>query len=212
MGDSRNYGLYAELIAEEFAKQKGIPTAHYDLVKFINEDGELTYGVLSESVVDPEKGEVLRSLRSFIGEEEDNGFGEGYDDITSLDYVLDTLPDALYASGYDDEQVGKILTDIQKRLIDHTEMLHEDNHIENIAFIEYIEEGKKKIRLAPNFDCEATFLLDSDEDLLKRLLEDYIGFKQKVNMAHPRIGTVVARSVRRSQFFMERYIGRTLLR
>jgi hypothetical protein len=91
-------------------------------------------------------------------------------------------------------------------------MLHEDNHIENIAFIEYIEEGKKKIRLAPNFDCEATFLLDSDEDLLKRLLEDYVGFKQKVNMAHPRIGTVVARSVRRSQFFMERYIGRTLLR
>ncbi|MBR3888029.1 MAG: hypothetical protein IKJ32_02900 [Clostridia bacterium] len=211
MGDSRNYGLYAELIAEEFAKQKGIPTAHYDLVKFINEDGELTYGVLSESVVDLEKGEVLRSLRSFIGEEDDNGFGEGYDDITSLDYVLDTLPDALYANGYDDEQVGKILTDLQKRLIDHTEMLHEDNHIENIAFIEYIEDGKKKIRLAPNFDCEATFLLDSDEELLKRLLEDYVGFKQRVNMAHPRIGTVVARSVRRSQFFMERYISRALL-
>lgn len=211
MGDSKNYGLYAELIAEEFAKQKGIPTAHYDLVKFINEEGELVYGVLSESVVDPEKGEMLRSLRSFIGEEEDNGFGEGYDDITSLDYVLDNLPDALYAAGYDDEQVGELLTAIQKRFVDHLEMLHEDNHIENIAFIEYIEDGKKKIRLAPNFDCEATFMLDCDEESLKMLLEDYVGFKQRVDVAYPRIGTVVDKRLRRSQFFVERYIGRTLL-
>ena len=193
--DSKNFGLYAELIAEEFAKQRGIPTAHYDLVKFINEEGILTYGVLSESVVDLEKGEVLRSLRSFIGDEEDNGFGEGYDNITSLDYVLDTLPDVLYDSGYDDEQVGMILTDLQKRFIDGLETVHTDNHTENIAFIEWMENGKKKIRLAPQFDCESTFLLDINEETLNKLLEDYVGFRDSVDIADPRIGTVESKKV-----------------
>ena len=63
IADENNYGIYAELIAEEFAKIRGIPSAHYDLVKFLDENGQEILGVLSESVIDPKKGEVLRSLR-----------------------------------------------------------------------------------------------------------------------------------------------------
>lgn len=41
-----NYSVYAELIVEEIAKELGIETAHYDLIKIKDEGGKESYGVL----------------------------------------------------------------------------------------------------------------------------------------------------------------------
>lgn len=188
IADENNYGIYAELIAEEFAKRRGIPSAHYDLVKFLDENGQEILGVLSESVIDPKKGEVLRSLRSMIGDEPDKE-EEGLADVTSFDFTLDGLSDVLYENEYDEEQIGDILTEYQKRLLLSLEMLNTDNHTENVAFIEWFEDGKKKIRLAPNFDAESSFLLDINEETIRKLLGDYAALKQSVDFADPRIGT-----------------------
>lgn len=188
IADENNYGIYAELIAEEFAKRRGIPSAHYDLVKFLDENGQEILGVLSESVIDPKKGEVLRSLRSMIGDEPDKD-EEGLADVTSFDFTLDGLSDVLYENEYDEEQIGDILTEYQKRLLLSLEMLNTDNHTENVAFIEWFEDGKKKIRLAPNFDAESSFLLDINEETIRKLLGDYAALKQSVDFADPRIGT-----------------------
>lgn len=192
IAEDSNYGLYAELIAEEFAKRRGIPSAHYDLVKFLDENGQECFGVLSESVIDPKKGEVLRSLRSLIGDEPDKE-EEGLADVTSFDFTLDRLSDVLYEQGYEDDQIESILTEYQKRLLLSIEMLNTDNHTENIAFIEWIEDGKKKIKLAPNFDSESTFLLDINVETIEKLLKDYVGLRQSVDFADPRIGTFSAK-------------------
>lgn len=52
----QDYGIYAELIVEEICNELGIETAHYDLVKMTDEAGNTVLGVLSESVVDLDKG------------------------------------------------------------------------------------------------------------------------------------------------------------
>ncbi len=192
IGEDNNYALYAELIAEEFAKRRGIPTAHYDLVKFLDENGQVIYGVLSESVLDPKKGEHLRSLRSFIGDEPDKE-EEGLADVTNFDFTLDGLSDALYAEGYDEEQIGDVLTEYQKRLLLAIEMLNTDNHTENIAFIWWSEGDKKMIKLAPNFDAESTFLLDINLETIEKLINDYEGLRKSVDFADPRIGTFSAK-------------------
>ena len=190
MADDINYGIYAELIAEEFLKRRGVQSAHYDLVKFLDENGQEVLGVLSESVVDPKKGEFLRSLRSLIGDEPDKEEDEnGLANVTSLDFTLDRLSDVLYEQGYEDDQIEKILTDYQKRLLLDIEMINTDNHTENVAFIEWVENGKKMIRMAPHYDSESTFMLDINEETIIKLLGDYENLRQSVDFADPRIGT-----------------------
>ena len=66
--EEQNYGIYAELIVEEVAKQVGQTTAHYDLVKFLGEDGKYHQGVLSVSVLENSR-EQLVTLHDIIGDE-----------------------------------------------------------------------------------------------------------------------------------------------
>lgn len=68
----KNYGIYAELIIEELAKKMGIPAAHYDLVKILDENGNVVPGVISVSMVDRDKDERLESLHAIIGDEPNN--------------------------------------------------------------------------------------------------------------------------------------------
>lgn len=112
--DERNYGIYAELIVEEIAKQLGVETAHYDLIKTIDEGENEVYGVLSESVVDSDKGEQLISLRDIIGDEP---IGEGdFVDTTSLDFTIDKLKENLMLDGYSEEDVEKLIVDYKKTI------------------------------------------------------------------------------------------------
>lgn len=189
--NERNYGIYAELIVEELAKKLGIPTAHYDLVKIVDEEGKEVLGVLSESIIDHGKGESLSSLQSLIGNEPEED--EIFPDVTSLYFTLDALSDRLYADGYAESQIERILTDYQKRLLFGLLTVDTDKHTQNIAFIEKIENGKHTIELSPNFDSESAFLLDMDKSTLDTLIEDYAGLRGAVDLAEPRIGAYTLR-------------------
>ena len=63
-----NYSVYAELIVEEIAKQIGVETAHYDLMKIKDKNGVENFGVLSESIVDFGEEELI-TLHDLIGDE-----------------------------------------------------------------------------------------------------------------------------------------------
>ena len=156
----RNYGIYGELIAEEVAKKLGLETAHYDLIKSVDENGKTFLGVLSESMIDINKGERLESLRSIIGDEPAES-GQ-FIDMTSLDYTLNKLQQVLSLDGVSQEQIDQVLLDYKKRLTLSIATLDTDKHVENIAFIRRKVDGQETIKLSPNFDSEASFLLDTD--------------------------------------------------
>lgn len=187
----RNYGIYGELIAEEVAKKLGLETAHYDLIKSVDENGKTFLGVLTESMVDINKGERLESLRSIIGDEPVES-GQ-FIDMTSLDYTLNKLQQVLTLDGVSQEQIDQVLLDYKKRLTLSIATLDTDKHVENIAFIRRKVDGQETIKLSPNFDSEASFLLDTDISTIKKLLDDYEALKQSANVADPRIGTLVSR-------------------
>lgn len=190
--DERNYGIYAELIVEEIAKQLGVETAHYDLIKTIDEGENEVYGVLSESVVDSDKGEQLISLRDIIGDEP---IGEGdFVDTTSLDFTIDKLKENLMLDGYSEEDVEKLIVDYKKRLAFSLAVIDTDKHTENIAFIKKKVDGKDIISICPNFDSESALMLDNDYTTVEMLLNDYFGLQDSVNIAHPRIGTLKSKS------------------
>lgn len=190
--DERNYGIYAELIVEEIARQLGVETAHYDLIKTLDEDGNEVYGVLSESVVDVDKGEQLISLRDIIGDEP---IGEGdFVDTTSLDFTVDKLRENLMLDGYSKEDVEKLIVDYKKRLAFSLAVIDTDKHTENIAFIKKKVDGKDVISICPNFDSESALMLDNDYTTVEMLLNDYFGLQDSVNIAHPRIGTLKSKS------------------
>lgn len=190
--DERNYGIYAELIVEEIARQLGVETAHYDLIKTLDEGGNEVYGVLSESVVDVDKGEQLISLRDIIGDEP---IGEGdFVDTTSLDFTIDKLRENLMLDGYSEEDVEKLIVDYKKRLAFSLAVIDTDKHTENIAFIKKKVDGKDIISICPNFDSESALMLDNDYTTVEMLLNDYFGLQDSVNIAHPRIGTLKSKS------------------
>lgn len=189
--DERNYGIYAELIVEEICKQYGIETAHYDLIKKLNEDGTISYGVLSQSIVDVENGEQLRSLRDIIGDEPqrddiDDCLGI---DTTDLNFTLETLEHKLEKDGFSRENIDQVIIDYKKRLAFSIAVLDSDKHTENIAFIVKKVDGQDVISVSPNFDSEATLLLDNDYGTVEKLLEDYVSLRRATDIAQPRIAT-----------------------
>ncbi len=190
--NERNYGIYAELIVEEIAKELGVETAHYDLVKMQGENGNQIYGVLSQSVVDTDKGEQLISLRDIIGDEPiDKG---DFIDTTSLDFTVDKLRESLILDGYSEEDIEKLIIDYKKRLAFSIAVIDTDKHTENIAFIKKKVDGRDVISICPNFDSESALMLDNDYTTVEMLLNDYFGLRDSVNIAHPRIGTLKSES------------------
>ena len=184
--EEKNYGIYAELIVEEIAKKKGIETAHYDLIKMLNEDGKEIYGVLSESVVNRNKGEFLVSLHSIIGDEPEET--AEFVDITGIEYTINELRKNLLLDGYDDEQIENVINDYKKRLAFTLSIIDTDKHTENVAFIKEKVDGRNLIRISPNFDSESSLMLDNDISTIEKLLGDYEALKESVDFADPKIG------------------------
>lgn len=185
MGE-KNYGIYAELIVEEIAKKMGIPAAHYDLVKMIDENGNEVQGVLSVSVVDRDKDERLDSLHSIIGEQPYDPKQQG--DTTGFEYTVDKLRSTLLEQGFEESQVENLILDYKKRTAFFLRTADADKHPENVAFIRGIDEaGKPTIEMAPVFDSESALLLDINKSTIDKLMGDGIGILQTVGGIYPRI-------------------------
>lgn len=182
----KNYGIYAELIVEEIAKKMGIPAAHYDLVKMLDENGNVVPGVLSVSVVDRDKGEHLESLHAIIGDEPPNSRQQ--DDTTGFEYTVNKLREVLLAEGYSEETVENLIVDYKKRTAFFLRVADADKHTENVAFIKGIDEqGRPTIRLAPIFDSESALLLDINKSTITELVGNGVGIFNAVDGVYPRI-------------------------
>lgn len=188
LDEEQNYGIYAELIVEEMAKCVGQKTAHYDLIKMKNEEGNTILGVLSESVVNIEKGEQLISLYDIIGDEPEKQ--RDFIDTTTYEFTITELRKNLLYDGYTQEQIENVINEYNKRLAFIISVIDTDKYPENIAFIKRKENGKDEIEISPNFDSESALLLDNEVTVIKKLLDNYYVLKESVNRAHPRIGTI----------------------
>lgn len=158
-----NYSVYAELIVEEIAKQLGIEAAHYDLIKIKDENGIENFGVLSETIIDFDK-EQLISLHDLIGDEpksEDIMEEIDFESSTRYQFTKSKLKERLILSGYSEQDINQILLDYDKRMLFYLSVLDTDKHSENISFVKDIN-GNGKIRLSPNYDSEFSLLLERD--------------------------------------------------
>lgn len=187
----KNYSVYAELIIEEIANQLGIETAHYDLVKMKDETGKEIYGVLSESIIDFDKEELI-TLHDLIGDEpeyEDEDIMEAieYEETTRYTFTIDGLRKYLTKTGHSEEQIEQIISDYKKRLIFYLSVLDTDKHPENIAFVKQKTE-ENMTRLSANYDSESSLLLERDLEMIEVYLNDEYELKEEVNVAFPRIG------------------------
>ncbi len=179
--DERNYGYYAELIVEEIGKKLNIPMAHYDLVKVKDKDTEV-YGNMSFMMYNF-VNEDLISIHDLIGEDkEDNKFLDSSD----LNRVLTKLENKFKEMGYNKEKIDELILEFKKRQAFSILVLETDKHIENYSYVK----STKEIKLSPNYDSEASLLLDNDISTIDKILEDYNTLKEVTDIALPRIGLI----------------------
>lgn len=190
----KNYGIYAELITEEIAKELGLPAAHYDLVKMKDKNGKEVLGVLSVEMTDenqrvPERIESLNGLIGNVPSADDV-----HVDISDYETTVIKLEEALKREGYSEDNIQKVMTDYKKRMAFIILTADQDKHPENISFfINKDENGNQYIELAPVFDSEAALMLDMSESTIEKLLEDYEGLMQAVGNAYPKIAVGLSR-------------------
>lgn len=187
-----NYSMYAELIVEEIAKQLGIENAHYDLIKIKDENGNETFGVLSESIIDMDKEELI-SLHDLIGDEDapkDEIEYITYMITTKYDFTIEKLEERLTRGGYSQDEIQGIMLDYKKRLMFSLLILDSDKHPENISFIKNIN-GNGGLRISPNYDSEFSLLLELDRNSCVDLLKIPFGIENEADLEEPKIGIIV---------------------
>lgn len=179
----RNAGIYAELIVEELAKQVGLPSAYYDLVKIQGQ-----YGVLSKSILKSEYDD-LHTLQSFIG---DTNYNEDYPELSDYIEVEEKLYEALKDEELEKSNIKKIIKDFRKQTAFFLMICSVDKYAENISLISYInpETKEKKERLAPIYDSECSFMLDMDLETLEKIQKNGLGLQRNVNMLDPKIAVL----------------------
>ncbi len=187
-----NYSVYAELIVEEIAKQIGIETAHYDLMKIKDKNGVENFGILSESIVDFGEEELI-TLHDLIGDEpkpEDRMEDIDFESATRYEFTIDKLKERLEIAGYSEQDINKIILDYNKRLLFGLSVLETDKHSENIAFLKRTN-GDGKIRLSPNYDSEFSLLLERDKEMIKYYVDQPFGVESEAEVQDPKIGVVI---------------------
>ncbi len=176
-----NYGVYGEIIVEEMAKFFNIPCSHYDLIKVTYQD-KLIRGVMSYAM---DNDKELISLHDLIGEEDVKD--EDFPDAVNLNFTLQSLEKSFRKLKVQEDKISQLIIEYKKRLAFALLVLETDKHIENISFLK----DKDDITLAPNYDSEASLLLDTDIPTINLLLANYISLVNTVIMvAQPRIGLI----------------------
>ncbi len=170
-----NYGIYAELIVSKIAKYYHLKHASYDLIKINNTKGVICLNILKDK-------EKMVSLHDLIGDDDNTE----YIDVSDYNYTIKKLKSSLKELKFSDDVIKKIIIDYQKYLIFTILCLETDKHPENISFI--IKD--KEIELCPNYDSEASFLLDTDISTIKNILADFNYLKQVEAISEPRIGII----------------------
>jgi hypothetical protein len=143
------YASYAELLAEEVAKQIEFPHAHYDLIKYKGQKG-----VLSQSVVDKDSESLisgytlLKNLDAYKSDEEQMGFVNIEDIIESFDYLNKY-------DNFDKKDIEKLTLQLLKITYFDIFSLNPDRNVYNYS-ITY-NAKKREINLSDIYDNEKSF-------------------------------------------------------
>lgn len=139
--DEANYGDYAELIFEEFAKILGIRSPHYDLFKYNGEKG-----VLSQKLINNKESMIALS----------DNLSTDYTEGTTLEFVDSLLTQNLSVQGKSECEIEKIKILLRKIVILDVITLNEDRHLGNIGIISNSENQDLSLGI---YDNELSFLL-----------------------------------------------------
>lgn len=163
--DQRNYGVYAQLIMVELAKQLGLPAAEYDLMKYKGK-----FGSISHRFGDDEK-EIFQSVYEMI---DTVPLVEGTEDVSDylkveklLEKKLETFEDMT------DEEREQVIRDRRKQKMLQLFACENDGHIQNEGvLLKKTDDGRTIAVCAPMFDNETAFFLDNTIGDLQETLEN----------------------------------------
>lgn len=163
--DQRNYGVYAQLIMVELAKQLGLPAAEYDLMKYKGK-----FGSISHKFGDQEK-EIFQSVYELI---ETVPLVQGTDDVSDYLKVEKMLEEKLETFGdMTDEEREAVIRDRRKQKMLQLFACENDGHIQNEGvLLKKTDDGRTIAVCAPMFDNETAFFLDNTIGDLEKTLEN----------------------------------------
>lgn len=163
--DQRNYGVYAQLIMVELAKQLGLPAAEYDLMKYKGK-----FGSISHKFGDQEK-EVFQSVYELI---ETVPLVKGTDDVSDYLKVEKMLEEKLETfEEMTDEERETVIRDRRKQKMLQLFACENDGHIQNEGvLLKKTDDGRTIAVCAPMFDNETAFFLDNTIGDLEKTLEN----------------------------------------
>lgn len=171
---------YSELISCALARQAGIPTAEYDMVRYKGKNGLITKNVCNV-------GDEMISLYDLIG----NGPEvDGYEDIIDIYHVFDTLDDKLQLEGFDDNEIDACMLELRKQLLFDLCIMEGDRHLENLSLIFSMEDGKRKVRLSPMYDTEGALVLYDKPEAMKNIYINIVRAAQEVDEQSPKISII----------------------
>lgn len=157
--------VYSQMIMVELAKQLGMPTAEYDLIKFNGEKGALT-----PRFNDNEKT-PFKSIFEMIG---DPPLLDGYDETCDYLKVEQLFEKAL--EDYEEmtpEEKENLIRERRKQKLFQAFACENDGHTENEGvLLTKTEDGRTVAVIAPMFDTETAFLLDNTREHLEKTLEN----------------------------------------
>ena len=162
--DGQPNSEYSELISCALARQAGIETAEYDMVRYKGETGLITKNMCKP-------GEEMVSVYELIGNGPDS---ETCPDTIDIYHVFDNLDEKLQAEGFDDNEIDSCMLSLRKQLLFDLSIMEADRHLENISLIFGKDEnGKRTVRLAPMYDTEAALVLGNEPDKMLIVAKDW---------------------------------------
>ena len=179
--DGQPNSEYSELISSELAKQAGIETAEYDMVRYKGETGLITKNMCKP-------GEEMISVYELIGNGPDS---ETCPDTIDIYHVFDNLDEKLQMEGFSDEEIDQCMLGLRKQLLFDLTIMEADRHLENLSLIFGKDEsGKRTVRLAPMYDTEAALILGNDPDRMKIIANSWAKTATLTAMQEPRISII----------------------
>ena len=179
--DGQPNSEYSELISCALARQAGIETAQYDMVRYKGETGLITKNMCKP-------GEEMISIYELIGNGPDS---EICPDTIDIYHVFDNLDEKLQAEGFDDNEIDSVMLSLRKQLLFDLTIMEADRHLENLSLIFGKDEnGKRTARLAPMYDTEAALVLGNEPDKMNIIAGSWAKTAALTAMQEPRISII----------------------
>lgn len=188
----KNFGVYSEIIMEEFAKACGIKSAHYELAKW-TENGKTIEGIMTKSFLEDDVLLDLSITQKFMSVYDITGQNPNEDtwrEETDYDWMIKAFYENLIQNGISAKKAENLRLKLNIRQILGISTLKTDEHLKNIGLIFYhTPKSKAKVAsLAPAFDCEAALLLDTDINIARKVIDTGI-MPQIANAQVPKVSS-----------------------